>query len=239
MDMMIAHTVPSISRRLPNPRWTSYLLGRVVKASGFILERRRVNPTRAMGLANRNLMEAWKLGVPLWEMSVELGFLILVSPIWGLIPKSWMIGLLLTAREMEKGVLEEERMFCLKRSQVSVIPAKIGWNLRWRAGIRPLFDEVLPPIYELTMNIIAWNCRGALKPNFQSNVHDLVRLHDHVVFVVTETRVGGGRAKDITDRLPFDGAIRSDAVGFTGGIWLLWNSDRVEINTLAITEQEI
>ncbi|XP_030949822.1 uncharacterized protein LOC115973699 [Quercus lobata] len=49
----------------------------------------------------------------------------------------------------------------------------------------------------------------------------------------------GDRAKEITDRLPFNGAIRSDAIGFIGGIWLLWNLDRVEINVLAITKQEI
>ena len=54
-----------------------------------------------------------------------------------------------------------------------------------------------------------------------------------------ETRVGGNRAREITKRLPFDGAIRSDAVGFTGGIWVLWNSNRVDVAHLANTEQEI
>ena len=46
-------------------------------------------------------------------------------------------------------------------------------------------------------------------------------------------------AKDITDRLPFDGAIHSDTIGYCGGIWLLWKSDTVEITQLAKTEQEI
>ena len=54
-----------------------------------------------------------------------------------------------------------------------------------------------------------------------------------------ETRVGGNRAREITKRLPFDGAIHSDAVGFTGGIWVLWNSNRVDVAHLANTEQEI
>ena len=57
--------------------------------------------------------------------------------------------------------------------------------------------------------------------------------------MITETKVGGDRAKEIMDRLPFDGAIHSDTTGFTGGIWLLWNSDKAENNALAITEQEI
>ena len=54
-----------------------------------------------------------------------------------------------------------------------------------------------------------------------------------------ETRVGGDKAKEIIDRLPFDGAIRVETIGYAGGIWLLWNSDRVAIMQLASTEQEI
>nr|XP_023928564.1 uncharacterized protein LOC112039890 [Quercus suber] len=54
-----------------------------------------------------------------------------------------------------------------------------------------------------------------------------------------ETRLGGDRAKEITDRLPFDSAIHTDTIGRAGGLWLLCNSDRVEVNHLASTEQEI
>ena len=51
-------------------------------------------------------------------------------------------------------------------------------ELKVGSGIRPQYNECLTPNHELTMNIIAWNCRGALKPNFQSHVHDLVWIHD-------------------------------------------------------------
>ncbi|XP_050264114.1 uncharacterized protein LOC126708367 [Quercus robur] len=54
-----------------------------------------------------------------------------------------------------------------------------------------------------------------------------------------ETRVGGGRAKAIIDRLPFDGSVHTDTIGFTGGLWMLWDSDRVDVTPLADTEQEI
>ncbi|XP_075633671.1 uncharacterized protein LOC142606161 [Castanea sativa] len=54
-----------------------------------------------------------------------------------------------------------------------------------------------------------------------------------------ETRLGGDRTKEITDRLPFDGAIHTDTIGYAGGLWLLWNSDKVEVEWLAKTEQEI
>ena len=54
-----------------------------------------------------------------------------------------------------------------------------------------------------------------------------------------ETRVRVNRAREITGRLPFDGVICSDAVGFAGGIWVLWNSERVDVAHLASTKQEI
>lgn len=57
--------------------------------------------------------------------------------------------------------------------------------------------------------------------------------------IITKTRVDGERAKDITNRLPFDEAINLDTIGYLGGIWLLWNSNFVEDIQLEKTEQEI
>nr|XP_023896924.1 uncharacterized protein LOC112008814 [Quercus suber] len=54
-----------------------------------------------------------------------------------------------------------------------------------------------------------------------------------------ETRLGGSRAKDVTDRLPFDGAIHTNTIGYAGGLWLLWNTGKVEVSLLSKTEQEI
>ena len=54
-----------------------------------------------------------------------------------------------------------------------------------------------------------------------------------------ETKLGGNRAKLVTDRLPFDGAIHTETVGLSGGLWLLWNADKVSVEELAKIEQEI
>ena len=89
------------------------------------------------------------------------------------------------------------------------------------------------------MNFIIWNSRGALKPNFQGHIRNLVQEHNPAIFVVMETKLGGDRAKAITDRLPLDGAIHTDTIGFSGGLWLLWDSELVEVQLLAKTEQEI
>ena len=54
-----------------------------------------------------------------------------------------------------------------------------------------------------------------------------------------ETCIGGEQAKDITDRLHFDGTIHMNTLGFAGGLWLLWNLNRVRVNQLAMSKQEI
>ena len=89
------------------------------------------------------------------------------------------------------------------------------------------------------MNIIIWNCRGARKPSFRKHVGDLVQNYNPAILVVMETRVGGDRAREITNMLPFDGAFHTDTIGFSGGLWVLWNTDRVDLALLSSTEQEI
>ena len=49
------------------------------------------------------------------------------------------------------------------------------------------------------MNIVSWNCRGALNPLFNNSVHDLVHTLSPGVLIITETKVSGTRAKNITD----------------------------------------
>ena len=70
----------------------------------------------------------------------------------------------------------------------------------------------------LMMNIIVWRRKGALKPSIQNHIRDLVQDHSLAILVVMETRVGGKRAKEITDRLPFDGAIHTDTIGYVRGL---------------------
>ena len=95
------------------------------------------------------------------------------------------------------------------------------------------------PIHFVIMNIIIWNSKGVLKPNFQHHVRELARNHNPAILVIMETKLGGAPMKEITDRLPFDGAIHTKTIGFAGGLWLLWNADIVEVIHLANTEQEI
>ena len=107
------------------------------------------------------------------------------------------------------------------------------------AKFLPPFDKCPTPNHYLVMNIIAWNCREALKPSSQNHVRQLVHNHDPAIMIIMETHIGGERARNIIDKLPFDGAMHINTIGFTGGLWLLWSSDKVQVNQLALLEQEI
>ena len=54
-----------------------------------------------------------------------------------------------------------------------------------------------------------------------------------------ETKIGGNKAREVSSRLPFDEAIHTETIGYAGGLWMLWHSDRVEVSMLASTKQEI
>ena len=86
------------------------------------------------------------------------------------------------------------------------------------------------------MNVIIWNCTGALKPTFQGHVRELIRNHNLAILILMETKVGGEGAREISDHLPFDGGIHTDTIEYVGGLWMLWNLDRVEVNPLSNTE---
>ena len=107
---------------------------------------------------------------------------------------------------------------------------KLGWILRMVVELLLLLDVFPFHIYHIIMNFIVWNSRGVLKPNFQKHARDLVGIHNPTIMVIMETRLGGERAREITDKLLFDGAIITETIGRSGGLWLLWNSDMVEID---------
>ena len=46
------------------------------------------------------------------------------------------------------------------------------------------------PNFLLIMNIMIWNIKGALKPNFQSYVRKLAQNHDLAIMVIMETKIG-------------------------------------------------
>ena len=80
----------------------------------------------------------------------------------------------------------------------------------------PLEIEV-PLSHFVKMNILLWNCRGALNADFKRRIFEMTINHCPSILVVTEMRVGGDRAEKIIEGL-LDGYITMDTIGYAGGL---------------------
>ena len=67
----------------------------------------------------------------------------------------------------------------------------------------------------------------------------MTQTHYLTIMIITETKVSGSRAKEITDRLHFDRAIHANSIGYSSGLWILWDSTQEEVSKLSTMEQEI
>ena len=86
------------------------------------------------------------------------------------------------------------------------------------------------------MNILLWNCRGALGMEFKKRVLEMIVNHFPFILIITETRVSGDHAAKISEDLPFDGFFTTETIGYTGGLWLLWKRDEVDVIVLSAIE---
>nr|XP_023916008.1 uncharacterized protein LOC112027589 [Quercus suber] len=117
---------------------------------------------------------------------------------------------------------------------------RMGWSMMEAIVMNTNPMEIEVPLGQFVkMNILLWNCRGALNVDFKRRVFEMAVNHQTSILVITETRVGGDRAKKIIEDLPFDGSIVTDTIGYAGGLWILWKMEDVEITLLSTTEQEI
>ncbi|KAK9990872.1 hypothetical protein SO802_025857 [Lithocarpus litseifolius] len=92
----------------------------------------------------------------------------------------------------------------------------LGWSLVEAAMMGPNSIE-FPNTNCTQMNILLWNCRGALNADFTRRIYEMAVNHYPSIMVLTETRVGGERAARIIEKLPFDGSFTTETIGYAGG----------------------
>jgi len=69
----------------------------------------------------------------------------------------------------------------------------LGCCARMKVSHRPLHEFLLsfPSFLILKMNVLIWNCQGALNPSFQNIVNDMVHSHSPAIMIITETKTSG------------------------------------------------
>ncbi|KAJ4825000.1 hypothetical protein Tsubulata_028177 [Turnera subulata] len=80
------------------------------------------------------------------------------------------------------------------------------------------------------IRVLCWNCFGIACSDTQLAVKDYVRRNRVSVCLLFEPCISGALADRVVRRLGFPNSHRIEALGFRGGIWLLWKNDiRVEV----------
>ncbi|XP_052107411.1 uncharacterized protein LOC127740479 [Arachis duranensis] len=89
------------------------------------------------------------------------------------------------------------------------------------------------------MNILAWNCRGVSSKGFPIMIRDLTYRYNLKLCILLETHVSGTKVEGIIRKLGFDSWCISDAEGFSGGIWCLWNGKDWQVEPVNVQRQLI
>ena len=91
----------------------------------------------------------------------------------------------------------------------------------------------------MMINCLFWNCQGANKPNFRRSIRYILKKYQTDFLALFETHAGGDKARKICQNLGFDSSFRVDAIGQSGGIWILWRDQLGVITVLESSDQFI
>lgn len=78
-------------------------------------------------------------------------------------------------------------------------------------------------------HILFWKARGAGGNTFKSDISDIVSMNNISILIICEPRVQSHSHLEDLFKLGFDEAEIVEACGFSGGIWLIWNSNVVKL----------
>lgn len=88
-------------------------------------------------------------------------------------------------------------------------------------------------------SILAWNCRGAGGPKFRRALRDLINQHHPDILFLCETRVHSDQGNWILHNFQFTQFAVVETRGFAGGLWCLWNENKVMVKIWDYTAQMV
>lgn len=89
------------------------------------------------------------------------------------------------------------------------------------------------------MIIVFWNCQGIGNRETFRALKFLISTTRLDVLILLEPRISGSKADEVCRKLNFDDWARVECVGYSGGIWLLWNSSNFSIDIVQTSPQFI
>ncbi|XP_021803305.1 uncharacterized protein LOC110747435, partial [Prunus avium] len=94
-------------------------------------------------------------------------------------------------------------------------------------------------IGEVRENHTSSQLEGAASTKFKVNLIEIIKLHRIDLLFICEPRIGGNKALKIIKSLGFTDYEVVNPVGFSGGLWLLWNASKIKVEILGTSDQTI
>ncbi|KAL2944462.1 Ribonuclease H [Bienertia sinuspersici] len=89
------------------------------------------------------------------------------------------------------------------------------------------------------ISFLVWNTQGTGNRPFLSALKEVIRVNRPSVVALVETHMDGNHARVVASTIGFDGHLRVDAQGFSGGIWVYWKPNLVTIDDINQSPQHI
>lgn len=80
--------------------------------------------------------------------------------------------------------------------------------------------------------MICLNYRGATSSRFLLAMKEIIKLHKLQIVALLEPRVSGATTDGVRQSLGMKDWFRVEASGFSGGLWILWNSDKINLKVV-------
>jgi len=82
------------------------------------------------------------------------------------------------------------------------------------------------------LSIMIWNVQGAGSRSFQYTLKELIHKYDPTIVALVEIKISGQQAEEVCAKIGFESQFRIEAQGFSGGIWLFWKSQLVQVQII-------
>lgn len=89
------------------------------------------------------------------------------------------------------------------------------------------------------MSALVWNVRGANKKGLIAHVRSITSQNNIGFCAIFEPRISGKKAVLVAKKMGFSGLRHEHAVGFSGGIWLLWKPEWCQVHVLHSCRQAV
>ncbi|KAI7985754.1 hypothetical protein LOK49_LG14G01697 [Camellia lanceoleosa] len=84
------------------------------------------------------------------------------------------------------------------------------------------------------LRILFWNCRGAGNNTFRRNLAEIIQIHKPEILILMEIKVPFSKMGNFFKSLGFTASSIVDPIGKVDGIWIIWDTNHVNVKASSV-----